>query len=330
MPLVKVSSGLKIHYIVPSSPDPNKPYIYPSRPTIIMLHPRFFDSHFFAPQFRDGRLTKAYNVVAIDHHYHGQTEAPLDSKPYDFDLVAKAVLSAMDALKIKEAHVLGNSLGAQIATVMAMQAPQRVQSLTLIAQNPPFEDEENREQFIFLKESCYERADDGSDQLASDVVHGLHWIYFGDDPSAQGVIDEWVTTTKFKPSNRKLIDKIFSAVLDRKPIDQKEWDKITCPVLIIHGGEDVPAPPAVAQQFYDLLRKADREIHIIEGAPHFLTHTHYREVNPLVEDFLDKVTGVDSKQAIYLSAPQTLQLLPECHKSLSKKPSFLGRLGIRV
>jgi pimeloyl-ACP methyl ester carboxylesterase len=53
--------------------------------------------------------------------------------------VAKAVLGAMDALKIKEAHVLGNSLGAQIATVMAMRAPERVQSLTLIAQNPPME-----------------------------------------------------------------------------------------------------------------------------------------------------------------------------------------------
>jgi pimeloyl-ACP methyl ester carboxylesterase len=45
----------------------------------------------------------------------------------------------MDALRIKEAHVLGNSLGAQIATVMAMQAPKRVQSLILIAQNPPVE-----------------------------------------------------------------------------------------------------------------------------------------------------------------------------------------------
>jgi len=330
MPLVKVSSNLKMHYIVPSSSDPNKPYIYPSRPTIVMLHPRFFDSHFFTPQFRDGRLAKAYNIVAIDHHYHGRTEVSLDSRPYDFDLVAKAVLGAMDALKIKEAHVLGNSLGAQIATVMAMQAPNRVQSLILIAQGPPVEDEDNREQFTFLKESCYERADDGSDQLASDVVHALHWIHFGGDPSAQGIVDEWVATTKFKPSNRKLIDKVFSAVLDRQPIDQKEWDKIACPVLIIHGEEDVPAPPAVAQQFYDLLRNADREIHIIDGAPHLLTHTHYRQVNPLIEDFLDKVTGIDSKQAIYLSVPQTLQLFPDCHKAFPKKPTILGMFGIRV
>ena len=48
-------------------------------------------------------------------------------------------MGAMDVLKIKEAHVLGNSIGAQIATVMAMQAPKRIQSLILIAQNPPVE-----------------------------------------------------------------------------------------------------------------------------------------------------------------------------------------------
>ena len=53
--------------------------------------------------------------------------------------MAKGVLGAMDALKIKEAHVLGNCLGAQIATMVAIQAPKRIQSLTLIAQSPSVE-----------------------------------------------------------------------------------------------------------------------------------------------------------------------------------------------
>jgi len=79
-------------------------------------------------------------------------------------------------------------------------------------------------------------------------------------------------------------------------MEQKQWDKITCPVLIIHGGkhgvlpffdidltqihtgDDVTSPAGVAQQLYDLLRNADRQIHIIDGAPHLLTHTHYRQV----------------------------------------------------
>jgi len=105
----------------------------------------------------------------------------------------------------------------------------------------------------------------------------------------------------------------------------------------------------VAHQFYDLLRNADREIHIIEDAPHFLTHTHYRQVcrcplfyrisitlaiffqvNPLIENFLDRVAGVDSKRAIYLSLPQTLELLPESNGTLSKKSSIFGMFGIKV
>lgn len=53
--------------------------------------------------------------------------------------IARDILSVMDAMKIKEAHILGNSLGAHIAMFMAMRAPKRVQSLMLIAQNAPVE-----------------------------------------------------------------------------------------------------------------------------------------------------------------------------------------------
>jgi pimeloyl-ACP methyl ester carboxylesterase len=55
------------------------------------------------------------------------------------DQVAKDILSVMDAMKIKQAHILGNSLGAHIAMFMAMRAPSRIQSLMLIAQHAPVE-----------------------------------------------------------------------------------------------------------------------------------------------------------------------------------------------
>jgi len=294
--LLKVSSGLQLYYIIPSS-DPSAPSIDPTRPTVILLHPRFFDCHFFAPQYRDSRLAKGYNLVAIDHHYHGQSKVPLDDKPYDWKKVAHDILSVMDALKIKEAHVLGNCLGAQIATIMALKAPKRIQSLTLIAQNLPVENEEDREQFIFLRDACYARADDGSDRLASDVVNGLNFIYFGDDPSAQPVIDEWVASSKFRPSNPKLITKVFSAMLDGQLAETTAWENITCPVLVLHGGDDVPSPPYFARDFYARLGNPEKEIHIIEGAPHFLSYTHYVTVNKFVADFLDRVTGTDSKAA---------------------------------
>lgn len=87
MPTMKISSGVEMNYIIPSSPDPSALSIDTARPTVVMLHPWFFDSHFFAPQYRDSRLAKGYNLVAIDHHYHGKTKVVLDDQPYDWQKV---------------------------------------------------------------------------------------------------------------------------------------------------------------------------------------------------------------------------------------------------
>jgi hypothetical protein len=50
-------------------------------------------------------------------------------------------------------------------------------------------------------------------------------------------MEEWVETTAFRPSNKLLICKLFSGLLDRTPMDPELWDAISCPVLVIHGGK---------------------------------------------------------------------------------------------
>lgn len=65
MPFIKVSSGIQIHYKIPSCPNRLNPTLDPSKPVVLLLHPRFFDMHFFAPQYNDSRLAKGYNLVCI-------------------------------------------------------------------------------------------------------------------------------------------------------------------------------------------------------------------------------------------------------------------------
>ena len=55
-------------------------------------------------------------------------------------------------------------------------------------------------------------------------------------------LEEWVESSAFRPSNKLLIKKIFSAILDRTPVDPKLWGAISCPVLVIHGGKCEIAP----------------------------------------------------------------------------------------
>ncbi|KAG9124285.1 hypothetical protein FRC07_012127, partial [Ceratobasidium sp. 392] len=122
-------------------------------------------------------------------------------------------------------------------------------------------------------------------------------------PRGESLVDEWLATSSFRPSNRKLVTKIFSSLLDREPVERRLWNKITCPVLILHGENDVPYPPEVAHDHYAAMPNAERELHIIPDAPHFLSWTHPAIVNELTANFLDRVTGVDSRRAATMPLP---------------------------
>ena len=189
----------------------------------------------------------------------------------------------------------------------------------------------------------------------------------------ESLVEEWVATSNFRPSNRILIDKIFSTVLDRKAIDPKLWLSIKAPVLILHGGtcillapfvhgayltffsprlgNDVPYPPEVAQDHYDSMPNADRELHMyatlkislhllhltphilsIPDAPHFLSYTHPAQTNFIMANFFDKITGIDSRsialQPLKASPtpirPDKYTLKPNPH--FNKKMNFFSRL----
>lgn len=84
------------------------------------------------------RLSEAgYQVIWFDHRYTGKstTNLPGDVRYDVFDL-ASDLTAILDAYKIKEAHLIGMSLGGYIAQIAAITHPQRVRSLTLIASEP--------------------------------------------------------------------------------------------------------------------------------------------------------------------------------------------------
>lgn len=89
---------------------------------------------------------------------------------------------------------------------------------------------------------------------------------------------------------------------------------------------------------------AERELHIIPDAPHFLSWTHPAIVNELTANFLDRITGVDSRQAATMPIagrnattptqrdfPPTagLNVPGEDEIILRKKKSFLARVGLK-
>jgi pimeloyl-ACP methyl ester carboxylesterase len=77
-------------------------------------------------------LAPRFRVIAIDLPGFGDSDKPVGA-PYDARFFAKAVVELLDALELKSAHVIGNSLGGRVALELGLQAPDRARRLALLA-----------------------------------------------------------------------------------------------------------------------------------------------------------------------------------------------------
>jgi 3-oxoadipate enol-lactonase len=74
---------------------------------------------------------KHYRVITFDPRSIGKSSRPKQS--YGFKALADDVVSLMDHLAIKEANVLGQSLGGLVAQELAIDYPERVLKLALVS-----------------------------------------------------------------------------------------------------------------------------------------------------------------------------------------------------
>src|ERR671918_799463 len=77
------------------------------------------------------QLEPRFRVVRIDLRGHGRSR-PIRSPITVFDF-ARDVASALDTLGIRAARIAGFSLGGQVAQALALEHPERVSKLALIA-----------------------------------------------------------------------------------------------------------------------------------------------------------------------------------------------------
>ncbi len=82
----------------------------------------------------------------------------------------------------------------------------------------------------------------------------------------------------FRPSNTELV----FLKNDLKELD-KEWEKISCPVWILHGDKDTYVPVANADYAEKKLTKAKSvEVKILPDADHFIPKERYEEVKEVL------------------------------------------------
>lgn len=100
------------------------------RHTVVLLHGILLDAHMNRGLAR--ALARTGNrVVLLDLLGHGRSDRPRHAGYHRMDLYARQVLGLLDHLGVERAVLGGASLGADVALLAAVAAPDRVQALVL-------------------------------------------------------------------------------------------------------------------------------------------------------------------------------------------------------
>src|SRR5262245_44472256 len=116
------SGGVRIAYVDEGSGDP-----------VLLIHGFASNvaTNWREPRWLDALTAAGYRAIAYDNRGHGLSEKLYDPARYGAPAMAEDAANLLDHLDIGRADVIGYSMGARIATFLALANPECVRSLIL-------------------------------------------------------------------------------------------------------------------------------------------------------------------------------------------------------
>src|SRR5579859_7259909 len=245
---------------------------------VVLLHAAGLDSSQWQPQI--AHLQSRYRCVTLDLRNHGRSDTTYG--PLSLRLFAADVLGAMDAAEVQTAHLVGASLGANIACQIAVVAPERVQSITMLS---TFLREADMTWVAPLRDGGY--GDDEQDAVKRAMFASRTWNRRRD------VVDNVLSK---RESRDPLLRHAFPGVL-RATLEPlwAELPGIAAPMLSLHGAEDrVASPTSMGERLREHVASA--KVVTVPDAALFANLENDEFVNACIDEFLATTAG-DAKQA---------------------------------
>lgn len=204
------------------------------RETLVLLHG--FGGHWMDWYDIQPDLARDARVLAYDLPGHARSLGhPAAGSASG---MAKAILADLDARAISRVHVAGFSMGGAVATLMAMRAPDRIASLTLLAPGGFGPD--------ISEERLKNLASPGSTDRLRDAMNALCAPGF-EMPTKN--IAALAATRSLRGQEEKLIEIVGKIAKDGKQgeIPRETLAGLTMPVTVVWGTEDPVLPYAQSQ-----------------------------------------------------------------------------------
>lgn len=258
----EIDRGVKIHWRR-RGPDSVSP--------VMLLHSLGADSGMWQPQVET--LTGRTSVVTVDTRGHGRSSAP--EGPYTIESLCADILTVADHAGFDRFHVVGLSLGGQMALWLAAHHPERL--LTMTAANTGAK--------IGTEESWTGRIDAVRSKGMAGIRTSVVERWFSDDfagrhPTWFGAACEVFESTD--PAGYIACCEALAAADLRA-----EVSGIGVPSLIVGSDGDLSTPPEHARWLAAQIPSARLEI--IEGARHLSNLDRREAFDSALVDFLGLV-----------------------------------------
>jgi pimeloyl-ACP methyl ester carboxylesterase len=259
----------------------------------VVLLPHGYPSSSF--QFRHfmAALGDRWRLVAPDHPGFGYSAAPADFG-YTFDAYAGFLRRFVDVLGLRRYTIYLQDYGSQFGLRLAMSAPERVAAL--IIQNGDIYPDEHGPKYAPLKRFWADPTPEGREKLKAAVSEeGFRDEFVGEIPEhlrERVSPDLWrLSWSVLREPERR--DHVTTLLADQGstvawfPRQQAYLREHRPPALIVWGPHDGYMPAGAARAY--LRDLPDAELHLLDGAGHWLLETHLDEAVALVRDFLERV-----------------------------------------
>jgi 3-oxoadipate enol-lactonase len=213
-------------------------------------------------------LSKQFKVIAFDNRGAGESDKP--DSPYSTSLMAADALAVLHAAGERSAHWIGISLGGMILQQLAVEHPEAVRSLTLIATHCGEERPAGRGNAI--------------PELATNPLRRFANLY---EPHFIIEHPDWVTedAEHFGRMPLHAIARQDQAVRQHHFCERLE--EIQQPVLILHGRQDRMVPVSRAEELRQRLPNA--RLSVLDPGGHQVHSEQFSTVLRLITDFVDEI-----------------------------------------
>ena len=249
-------NGLEMYYEIHGKGDP-----------VVLLHGSFMT---ITNNWTDmiARLSKSRQVIAVEMQGHGRT-ADID-RDFSYENLADDIAALLDYLKIKQADVLGYSMGGGVAMQVAIRHPEKVRKVVSISA-------------VFRH--------DGWVKEAVDIFPQMDPAMFKGSPIETEYKKLSPTPDRFDTFVKRVIQ------MDIKPYDfgAAKLKATKAPFLFIHGDADGVRLDHIAEMFRlkgdeifgDMRPRSESRLAILPDTTHITLMNKSDVIAPMVDDFLN-------------------------------------------